>query len=933
MAHDKNRPKDRKRMFKGNLSSNQSDLPKQRRLLLHIGHHKTGSTTIQDALATGRVSVEGVKILYPSLMAHNYLRKQIDDYLASVKLPKGEIGFPNLEEISHQLRDELYDVAILSAEEFEGAKPADVQKVLAKLMLPHVNDYKVVCYVRPHAGRIMSSYAEQLKLGLDVGTPDEFFEKTLANGRFQYHPKLSSWASTFGENFVLRPMIRSELAGSSVLVDFLKTGLGADCDITLTQESSSNEALSLEDLMVLKLVHRQLVNRGRNMHHRLGWNLSILLAGLTKQNGRGTKLVMHKELAEKVRAAYLRDAANLDAVFFYDKHLMRDDLDRAVDAAQLHPQSVEPEDHLSQDTMRAVAVLTHQINLMLDHSDGPWQKFFFNQRVEHLHGSQALKVRSQTNTKLKSSLLLKAPSTLKQAAQDTQFKDFVDGVLQGTDTAGKDIPKIIWLFWHSGFETAPDVVRKSLKTWQHFNPDYEVRDMDSTIASRWLGLDLEKLFDSLTVEMGWAVKADIIRMMLLAKFGGVWADATTFCLKPLSDWLPNEAEDIGFFAFRNVTKDRDKDLRIWFLAATASNQIILNTLRDMISLFCKKRNKKVEITEFRGYKERYNIKIGDFPDLSFLENAEKKYGSLPYFCVPYLFQYAIKEVPGAFAVWVKQSNRYSMDKSTMMVFARAYVAKHTHRGAYQGSQFFKDRVTALFDGENVRSNYRPSEFTGKLVPYAWHQVSRSLQISEARKVIFVNIPKSGGHLIDSSNLFEDGVLRHGHTKFMRYAEILGQRILDFRVLTIIRNPWDRLASAFFSVSLAATEFRDFDAKLAESINTEFGADFAKFLDAFVENPDIFMSSLWFQKSINFFDPRTCEIPCFVQKIEKIDDISELKGFLSFPGLEMPLLVNGLKCRKFGRFYTPETFEKVKQIYYDDVEAFGYQSFTLSDLRY
>jgi len=920
-------------MFKGKPSSNSSGLSKQRTLLFHIGHHKTGSTTIQDALATGRVLVKGKTILYPCAISHNYLRKQFDNFLASGKPPKGDIGFPNLEEISQKLQNEPYDVAVLSGEDFEFAKPDGVQKVLAKLMLPHVTDHKVICYVRPHAGRIMSSYAEQMKLGLDVGTPDTFFEKARAGGRFHYHPKLMKWASTFGENFKLRPMIRSELAGGSVLVDFLETGLGSDFDISLTQQTSSNESLSLQDLMMLKLVHRQLAERGRQIHHRLGWNISILLTSLPRQDGPGTKLTMHKELAEKVRAAYLHDADDLDARFFGGKKLMRNELDRAVDVAPSHAQSVEPEDHLSPDAIRAIAVLAHQINLMLEHSGEFWPKFLLNQRVEHLHGSQALSVGSLPKSKPKSALPVAASSMLAQAAQHTPFRDFANGVPKGADAAGKDIPKIIWLFWHSGFDTAPDVVRRSLKTWQHFNPDYDVRALDLAAANKWLGLDLENLFKSLTVEMGWAGKSDLLRLMLLARYGGVWADATTFCLKPLSEWLPAEASSIGFFSFRNKSADRDKDLRSWFMASAPGNPIIANTLAGCIPLLCKDRAKKVPVTEFRGYRERYNIKPGMFPDVEFVEQAETKHKSLPYFWMFYVFQSEIEKIPGAFDAWMQQSNRCVLDRHDLPLFARAYVAKHTHRGDYQNSQFYKDRVAAVFDGDNVRADYRASDMTGKFAPYAWQNVRRSLQISEARKVIFVHIPKCGGTSIESSNLFEDGVRRYGHPKFKRYQEILGPRISEFRVLATVRNPWDRLASAFFHASLVSSTVKNADSDIAKKINAEFAADFARFILAFISEPKRFLSYFVFVPSVAYLDPRKCEIPFFVQKLEDMQDISAMKDFLGFAGLEIPHLRKGPMREKVSSLYTPETFKKVGQIYRDDVEAFGYQNVTLDDLQY
>jgi hypothetical protein len=54
-------------------------------------------------------------------------------------------------------------------------------------------------------------------------------------------------------------------------------------------------------------------------------------------------------------------------------------------------------------------------------------------------------------------------------------------------------------------------------------------------------------------------------MELLRRHGGVWADATCYCLQPLAEWLPSKLAPAGFFAFDRPAPDRM--LASWFLAA------------------------------------------------------------------------------------------------------------------------------------------------------------------------------------------------------------------------------------------------------------------------------------------------------------------------------------------------------------------------------
>jgi hypothetical protein len=357
-----------------------------RKLLFHIGHHKTGSTTIQDAFATGRVHLEGQRILYPGRMAHNYLARHFDVYANAGKILPDRPGFPGLEEISRRLQLGNFDVAVISAEEFEGADPALVQKVLQDFMLPHVTDHAVICYVRPHAARLLSSFAEQVKLGLFAATPDAFFEKAIKNGRFFYARRLPLWAKVFQGHFRLRPMIRAQLAGGSVLEDFVQTGFDPGAPVRIDPMPAANESLCLEDLLLVRLVQDCLASRDLKLRHAMGWEIAPAFAAVARPQGPGTKLALHKALAERIRAAYRDDAREIDTLFFEGKTLLRDELDRAVDEALPTAQSFEPSDHFSADTLRTVSVLGAEINRLLDHEGGPWPRFLLERRIGSLQG-------------------------------------------------------------------------------------------------------------------------------------------------------------------------------------------------------------------------------------------------------------------------------------------------------------------------------------------------------------------------------------------------------------------------------------------------------------------------------------------------------------------------------------------------------------------
>lgn len=92
--------------------------------------------------------------------------------------------------------------------------------------------------------------------------------------------------------------------------------------------------------------------------------------------------------------------------------------------------------------------------------------------------------------------------------------------------------KVIYLLWFQEFENSPLVVKRCRESWIKHNPEWKIIFLDQNNLHEYLDLkdyipDIEKKEISLTH------KSDIIRLILLHKYGGLWTDATTFCMKPL----------------------------------------------------------------------------------------------------------------------------------------------------------------------------------------------------------------------------------------------------------------------------------------------------------------------------------------------------------------------------------------------------------------
>lgn len=537
------------------------------------------------------------------------------------------------------------------------------------------------------------------------------------------------------------------------------------------------------------------------------------------------------------------------------------------------------------------------------------------------------------------------------------------GAIPAAAPAGeRKIPKIIWQFWHSGLHGAPEVVRRSHETWRHFNPDHEIRFLSLEQANAWLGFDFEALSEELTANIGWAGKSDLLRLLLLARYGGIWADATTFCLAPLDGWMHPAADGTGFFCFRHFPGVEDREMISWLIAASPGQPMIVDLLTGALDLLFRSRRQMLTLLMPKGVTRIFDLHEGDRPGLELLERCEQEQGRIPYYWMFYLFREVAQRHAQDWAQVCQMPNRRLQAMMPARQMPDALVSKQNRTDQYLASPNYRQRLAMLFDGDRVRAGYpgdlpvaapvaAPVRVTapekapapakpparmkapGQAAVKPWQQVRRSLQISEKRKVVFVHIPKCGGTSIDQSAIFEGDVRRWGHLPLQRYRRILGPRFPEFRVLTMVRNPWDRLVSAFHFASLKGATYKDINAADGQALMDEFGNDIDRFLPAFVAEPERFLRMLWFRPSLHFFDPKHCDVPWFVQKLEEIDDLEPLRRFVGMPDLDIGHHRKGPVKPGQRRAYTLALFDQVGQVYAEDIAVFGYGDTTPDSLNY
>ncbi len=142
--------------------------------------------------------------------------------------------------------------------------------------------------------------------------------------------------------------------------------------------------------------------------------------------------------------------------------------------------------------------------------------------------------------------------------------------------------KIIWTYWHQGWDNAPTMVKQCLRSWIKLNPDYDVRALDQ--RSLFEHVSFPEKIDITRRDLTVQKIAVLARLALLAKHGGVWADATVACTKPLGEWLGPYYQS-RFFAFRSPGVDRL--MSNWFIAAETDSLILHRLYENFANVYAQ----------------------------------------------------------------------------------------------------------------------------------------------------------------------------------------------------------------------------------------------------------------------------------------------------------------------------------------------------------
>ena len=262
------------------------------KLILHIGTHKTGTTTLQTLMANHRASLAAQGFCYPTsgLPEVGTPRTDLAKHLL---LTRSLIGEPDLfarerDRLLAEFRASGASHLLLSEEGLAAPVVSRADGVEKLRVFAEEFDIQIVCLLRRQDMFAESLWAQRCKLGLTKDHVTKFVHRPNVRNYMTYKPMLDRWATLGAVE-----AIAYEHAAAEGLVSRFSKAIGA----TLTPLEDRNVSPSMDCAAMLAALNA----RGRT---KIGWQKVEKLLGPASRG---------KALGSRLRSEILADFADHNA--------------------------------------------------------------------------------------------------------------------------------------------------------------------------------------------------------------------------------------------------------------------------------------------------------------------------------------------------------------------------------------------------------------------------------------------------------------------------------------------------------------------------------------------------------------------------------------------------------------------------------------------
>ncbi|MBN1638300.1 MAG: hypothetical protein JW866_05000 [Ignavibacteriales bacterium] len=298
-----------------------------KKLYIHIGTYKTGTTTIQQGLALNERELMNHGYVYASTArtsGDNFNHHNLVHFLHNNKLFKETKG--TWEELIFEIKNKEYENFIISSEIFCSMKKEEIEKI--RDILPAEIRVIIVCYLRRQDLILQSVWSQLTKNNMNKMDFKPWLKAVNYKTEFtDYFLFLKKWEDVFyQENIKVRVLERDQLEDGNLFKDFLSVcGIKFEFDklnpIPLLNESPSHK--TLHAIRLFKKYYPKKLNL-----KQLRYFSNLIQKYAEKKNWNRYKLsLLNKKLSKKILSFYKESNELVAKKYFKRENLFLDGIE------------------------------------------------------------------------------------------------------------------------------------------------------------------------------------------------------------------------------------------------------------------------------------------------------------------------------------------------------------------------------------------------------------------------------------------------------------------------------------------------------------------------------------------------------------------------------------------------------------------------------
>jgi len=286
----------------------------EKQVYIHIGIHKTGTTSLQNMLLENRAYFSELGLYYPAfcfvLGGHHNLAWELQEDV------RWEAEYGNIAGLLDEIEQGKQTKYLVSSEDIcrSTEKQVETLYLYFKKYKP-----KVIVYIRNQFDYIVSSWSSAVKTGSSQRSFIEHYDFCINNrlDRIDYNVFLNLWAKIFGKENIIVKIFRKNL-GFELQKEFLNI---IDIPLhfsTLNVNNKLNRSLPLQQLNVLRTTNKYIEGFSRDKRRDF---VKDLLAAINENYKVNENLLLPKNMIglRKKTRVFFRDSNKLVAQNYFGR--------------------------------------------------------------------------------------------------------------------------------------------------------------------------------------------------------------------------------------------------------------------------------------------------------------------------------------------------------------------------------------------------------------------------------------------------------------------------------------------------------------------------------------------------------------------------------------------------------------------------------------